>query len=104
MMALQQETRGPSVQTDGTEPSRHPVRHRTPETKTFIGTSEFWVAMAGIAALVVIWAWNKPGSLDAWRACLLGTILLSTYVASRGIAKAGTRRDERMDRDSTYDA
>jgi hypothetical protein len=37
-----------------------------------------------------------------FRACLLGTVVVSAYVISRGIAKAGTRRDERIGSNESY--
>ena len=94
-------------QTRPIEPSEYAeggtaARHRTPETKTFLGTSEFWMSLLGIAALVVIWVAGRAASLTVFRACLLGTVIVSAYVISRGVAKAGTRRDERMGPEQDY--
>ena len=97
---------GPEGATTGqvgrpSETNGRAASHRSPETKTFIGTSEFWAMAAGIAALVVIWIASHP-SLTVWRACLLGTVIASAYIVSRGIAKAGSQRNERSFRDDGY--
>ena len=104
-MTVQHETaRGVTPEVDGRDHvgGARPVRERTPETKTFLGTSEFWVTVAAIAALVVIWIANHHSTLTLFRACLLGTIVVSTYVLSRGFAKAGSQRDVRVGRDDGY--
>lgn len=75
--------------------SRFARRHlRTGETKEFFKTSEFFLTLLGVAALIIAAAvqdnFDAPGM---WR---LVTALLIAYVVSRGIAKAGTdRRDDR---------
>ena len=74
--------------------SRFARRHlRTGETKEFFKTSEFFLTLLGVAALIIAAAiqdnFDAPGM---WR---LVTALLIAYVVSRGIAKAGTdRRDD----------
>jgi hypothetical protein len=71
-----------------------------PETKTFVGTSEFWMTVGAVAVIAALYHWAADTSLDLWSATLLGTIAVVAYVVSRGIAKAGSqreyRRDERM--------
>jgi hypothetical protein len=63
---------------------------RRPETKSFILTSEFWVA-AGAAAAVFIagYALDDIAQTTAWR---YGTWIAIAYVISRCIAKAGSQR------------
>jgi len=71
------------------------VRHddgviRRPETKSFILTSEFWVA-AGAAAAVFIggYALDDIADATAWK---YGVWIAIAYIVSRGIAKAGSQR------------
>ena len=63
---------------------------RRPETKSFILTSEFWVA-AGAAAAVFIggYALNDIADATAWK---YGVWIAIAYIVSRGIAKAGSQR------------
>src|SRR3954470_19710716 len=63
---------------------------RRPETKSFILTSEFWVA-AGAAAAVFLggYALDDIARTTAWR---YGTWIAIAYIVSRGIAKAGSQR------------
>ena len=68
---------------------------RRPETKSFILTSEFWVA-AGAAAAVLLagYAFDDISETTAWR--FFAWIAIA-YIVSRGIAKAGSQRDDRPD-------
>ena len=70
---------------------------RRPETKSFILTSEFWVA-AGAAAAVLLagYALDDIAETTAWRYAVW---LAIAYIVSRGIAKAGSQRDYRPDPD-----
>jgi hypothetical protein len=73
--------------------SRFARQHlRTGETKEFFKTSEFFVTLVGVAALIIAAAvqdnFNAHGM---WR---LVTALLIAYVISRGIAKAGSDKRE----------
>lgn len=61
------------------------------ETKPSFMTTEFWAMLIGVAALIVIYVSAADTSLNLWRACLLATILAIGYIASRGLAKSGTR-------------
>jgi len=63
---------------------------RRPETKSFILTSEFWVA-AGAAAGVFVGGYvlDDIANTTAWR---YGTWIAIAYILSRGIAKAGSQR------------
>jgi len=63
---------------------------RRPETKSFILTSEFWVA-AGAAAAVFIGGYVLDDIADAtaWK---YGVWIAIAYIVSRGIAKAGSQR------------
>jgi hypothetical protein len=59
---------------------------RVTETKAFYKTSEFIVMLAAVAGVLV--AMNK--NLTAWHGWLLVTVIASTYMVSRGLAKAGS--------------
>lgn len=63
---------------------------RRPETKSFILTSEFWVA-AGATAAVFLGGYvlDDIARTTAWR---YGTWIAIAYILSRGIAKAGSQR------------
>jgi hypothetical protein len=66
-------------------------RHiRTPETKEFFSTSEFFFTIVGLVGLAV--AASVHEVFDAEQMWPLVTLLLSAYIVSRGIAKAGTPR------------
>lgn len=63
------------------------------ETKPSPKTTELWFMVAGIAALFVIYHLAADTSLNLFRACLLGTLLATAYIVSRGFAKAGSHDD-----------
>lgn len=73
-------------------------RERMRETKPSFATTEFWAMILGLAAVVVIYNVSDDASLDLWRACLLGTIIGTAYIVSRGLAKSGSH-DSRRARD-----
>jgi hypothetical protein len=77
----------------GAEAAAFARRHlRTPETKEFFKTSEFFVwALTFVAVLI---AGAVSDNFDSWRVWLFATILSATYMLSRGIAKSGSRRGE----------
>lgn len=62
------------------------------ETKPSFLTTEFWVMVAGIAALIVTYNVAEDPSFDLFRVCLLSTLAGMAYVVSRGLAKAGSAR------------
>ena len=63
---------------------------RRPETKSFILTSEFWVAAAAAGAVFIAgYALDDIAETTAWR---YGTWIAIAYIISRGIAKAGSQR------------
>jgi hypothetical protein len=69
-------------------------RHiRTPETKEFFKTSEFGVWLVGVIALLIAAA--ASDNLNAPLAWTLVTAISFAYIISRGVAKAGTKRDDR---------
>jgi hypothetical protein len=68
---------------------------RRPETKSFILTSEFWVAAAAAAAVFLAgYALDDIAKTTAWR---YGTWIAIAYIISRGIAKAGSQRGYQPD-------
>lgn len=88
---------GPGRATDGS------VRHARPstevrqtlwrETKPSPKTTELWLTLAGIAVLAIIYNASRDASLNLWRACLLGTVVVTAYIVSRGFAKSGSHAD-----------
>jgi hypothetical protein len=66
------------------------VHVETPtETRRSFKTTEFFAMLAGIAA-VVIAGYASDDSLDVARIWTLVTVILSAYMISRGLAKAGS--------------
>jgi uncharacterized membrane protein AbrB (regulator of aidB expression) len=57
------------------------------ETKWSVLTTEFWVMVGAVAAVLIATA--ASDALDAPRGWLLATIVATGYIVSRGIAKAG---------------
>jgi len=62
----------------------------TRETKGSFKTTELWLTLAGVAALIVLYNVADDPSLDLWRTALLCTALGVAYIISRGLAKGGT--------------
>ena len=80
-------------------------RRLTTETKSFFKTSEFWVYVAAVLAVLI--AGNsiegEEGGVDVFAAdkvWLYVTLLTIAYLVSRGVAKAGVR-DPYWDRPDT---
>jgi hypothetical protein len=64
--------------------------HRSPETKTFLASSEFWITVGAVVALFIGgYALNDITNSDAWK---WATWIAIAYIVSRGIAKAGSQR------------
>jgi hypothetical protein len=70
------------------------------ETKPFFMTSEFFAAIAAVAALAIALGTNDL--VNGFRGWLLITIVAAAYIISRGTAKPGARdpNPSRMGRDS----
>jgi hypothetical protein len=66
------------------------------ETKPSPKTTELWLTVIGVAALVVIYNASRDASLNLFRACLLGTVMAAAYIVSRGFAKAGSHDDDQV--------
>ena len=84
---------------------QRPGRRLTTETKSFYKTSEFWVYVAAVLAVLI--AGNsiegEEGGGDVFAAdkvWLYVTLLTIAYLVSRGVAKAGVR-DPYWDRPDT---
>ena len=79
------------VRTTRAASTTEPTVHRRPETKTFIATSEFWVAVGAVVALFIGgYALNDITNATAWK---YATWVAIAYIVSRGVAKAGSQRD-----------
>jgi hypothetical protein len=83
------------TRTDGARAVRHEVRDST-ETRRAFKTTEFFVMLASIAAVIVA-GYASDDSLDVARIWTLVTVLAAAYMVSRGLAKAGSY--EREDRE-----
>ena len=59
------------------------------ETRRSFVTTEFWLTLAGAAAVVIAGYWDEA-HLAVNLAWALGVGLVAVYVLSRGIAKAGS--------------
>lgn len=64
------------------------------ETKPFAATSEFWLTIVGIVAVLVAGYVVDDPTFNIFRAWLLATVLASAYILSRGLAKAGSRHSD----------
>src|SRR5829696_8958880 len=85
-------------QTDG-----HRAVWRAGETKGSVKTTEFWAAVMGVAALIIIYNASSDPSLDLFRTCLLCALLGAAYIVSRGFAKSGSRPEKsEWDRTTRY--
>jgi hypothetical protein len=85
------------------------ARRLTTETKSFFKTSEFWVYLAAVAAVLIAGnSIESDGGNDFFAAdkvWLYVTILTVGYMISRGFAKAGARDpywEERGDRNADH--
>lgn len=68
-----------------------PNERRLPETKTFLLSSEFWVFGVAVAAMLfAAYVLDDMRDATAWR---YSAFIAIGYIVSRGIAKAGSRRD-----------
>lgn len=65
------------------------------ETRPSFMTSEFWAMIIGVAALIVLYNVSDEPTLTLWRTSVLATALAVGYFVSRGLAKSGSRREER---------
>ena len=72
------------------------------ETRPSLATSEFWMTLGGIAALIVVYLVADDETLDLFRTAMLATIIGAAYVLSRGFAKSGSRNERWVDSMSTY--
>jgi hypothetical protein len=87
---------GAATMTHREQMHHEPIRGDIPtrkvrETKPAFLTTEFWFAVGGIAALIVIYLIEDDPSLDLFRTALLATLIGVAYIISRGLAKAGSR-------------
>jgi hypothetical protein len=64
------------------------------ETKPSAKTTELWLTLVGIAVLAIVYNASRDASLNLFRVCLLGTIGVSAYLVSRGLAKSGSHLDD----------
>ena len=70
------------------------IRRRCASKPSLI-TTEFWIMLGGIAALILAYIIVDDDSLDLFRLCLLSTIAGAAYIISRGLAKSGSRTERR---------
>ena len=88
--------------TERREPMRGRRERRLPETKTFALTSEFWVFVVGVAAMLFAgYVLDDLRDSEAWRFVAFIGI---AYILSRGLAKAGSRRAYEPEWGRRYDS
>jgi len=87
-------TNDPSRSAEPAGRTRTYREHTWRETKPSPKTTELWLTIIGVAALVVIYNASSDASLNLFRACLLGTVMAAAYIVSRGFAKAGSHDDD----------
>jgi hypothetical protein len=81
------------------------LARRLTETKASMKTSEFWLALAVIAGILISAAVIKGGDTSgtdefiARQAWLYVAIVAGAYAISRGLAKSGTGEPYSVDRD-----
>ena len=68
--------------------------HKVRETRASLATTEFWMTLGGIAALIVVYLVADDETLDLFRTAMLATIIGAAYVLSRGFAKSGARNEK----------
>jgi hypothetical protein len=82
--------RGHDYAAEAAEFSRRHIR--TPETKEFFKTSEFFVW--GLTFLAILIAGAASDTFDGSRIWITAAVVSAAYILSRGIAKAGARRGD----------
>ena len=117
MMSDQPETRVTSTEVRGRaedtfpEPQYRPAQYpseahraeqKVRETKPSLATSEFWMTLGGIAALIVVYLMADNESLDLFRTAMLATVAGAAYILSRGFAKSGSRTERWYDTSTRY--
>lgn len=65
------------------------VVHPTETRRSFM-TSEFWVMVIAVAAMLLV-SYSDEGGFETDRAWVLSAGVIGAYLLSRGIAKAGSR-------------
>jgi len=80
-------------------PVRAEPRPRVTATKPSFLSTEFWAAVGGVVALIVIYNTASDPSLSLWAVSLLCTLLGMAYIVSRGLAKSGSQRIPRWETD-----
>jgi hypothetical protein len=98
MTMREPDTMRPSAPTYSETPPRAAPPRMT-ETKPSFLSTEFWAAVSGVVALIVIYNVSADTSLDLWGVSLLCTLLGMAYIVSRGFAKSGSPRGPRWDGD-----
>jgi hypothetical protein len=88
-------THAGTTEVRGTASDSFPTRapRAVHETKLSFLTTEFWMTLAGVAALIVVYNVADNPVFDLWRMMLLATIGVTAYIVSRGLAKSGSRHE-----------
>lgn len=77
------------------QPRTNVHERRLPETKSFVLTSEFWVAAVAAGAMLFAgYVLDDIANPTAWR---FTAFIAMAYVVSRGIAKAGSSREYELE-------
>jgi hypothetical protein len=97
-MSMTEQSRTPNAargnDADGRGHVREVRRSTLRETKPSPKTTELWLTIVGVVVLAVVYNASRDASLNLFRACLLGTVMVAAYIVSRGFAKAGSHDDD----------
>ena len=86
-MAYTTEVRGDARTDVRADYDRQPVTHSTETRRSFV-TTEFWAMLAAVAAIIIAGYTDEAFNVDhAWT---LVAAVVTGYLLSRGIAKAGS--------------
>jgi hypothetical protein len=98
-MSMTDPTRTTETEVRGSASDSFATRRRgLLETKPFAMASEFWLTVAGIAAVLIAGYRIDAGEFTLFHAWMLATVIASAYIVSRGLAKSGSSHDPYNDR------
>ena len=91
MTSTHPQTSAADVRAQRPRAESRPARRTFTETKLGTKTSEFYLALAGIAAVLIATYMDSNDSLAVEDGWFYASLIVVGYVLSRGFAKLGTR-------------